>query len=88
VSMDAEVVRNANAERQSRYRQSPAGRAAAVSRNKLLKAARLARRNHHFQLKNRARALGFDGVFGGPVPTGVPRLGELKLCTFRPGVTR
>jgi len=88
VSMDAEVVRNANAERQSRYRQSPAGRAAAATRNKRLKAARLARRNHHFRLKNRARALGFDGVYGGPVPTGVPSLGELNLATFRAEVTR
>jgi hypothetical protein len=50
------------------------------------KAARLDRRNHHFRLKNRARALGFDGVHGGPTPAGLPRLGDLKL--LKAGVTR
>jgi hypothetical protein len=43
---------------------------------------RMSRRNYRFRLLNRSRALGFDGKHTGPVPDGVPSLGELNLRAF------
>lgn len=49
--------------RQKAYRRSPAYRA----RLDQQKAARFERRLYRYQRRNRARALGFDGRYGGPL---------------------
>jgi hypothetical protein len=82
-SMGAHVYTDAKYER---YRNSPKGIAAATRRNAGLCAQRAARRAYHAARKNQFRSIGFDGKYGGPIPDGLPRIGELKLSNFKPSV--
>jgi hypothetical protein len=72
-----------NAERQARYRKSPVGIVLEALRNEGLKQARLRRRLYHASRKYQACSLSFDGRFSGPVNSGVPALGDLKLSSFK-----
>jgi len=83
VSLDSESVRNANAERQSRFRKSPAGKAAAARRAAALQEQRRQRRAYRDSRLHRAQSLSFDGRYSGPLTVGVPRIGDLKLSSFK-----
>jgi hypothetical protein len=85
VCLLTESVRKTNAEYQATFRNSAKGEAAKRKRSARLKAARAARRAYRNDLltrANRARAITFDGRYGGPFPDGCPRIGELKMTDF------
>lgn len=64
--------------RQAAYRNSPAH----TDNLKRLRDARRARRADHYQRRNRSRALAPVRGYSGPVPDGVPRLGDLNLKNY------
>jgi hypothetical protein len=64
--------------RQAAYRKS----AAHLANLKRLRDARTARRADHYQRCNRSRALSPLRGYSGPVPDGVPRLGDLNLKNY------
>jgi hypothetical protein len=72
-----------NAERQARFRKTPVGIVLAALRNEDLKQARLRRRLYHASRKHQACSLSFDGRYSGPLTSGVPALGDLRLSSFK-----
>jgi hypothetical protein len=64
--------------RQAAYRTSPAH----VDNLKRLRNARAARKADHYRRKHQYQAISTVRGYGGPIPSGVPRIGDLNLNNY------
>ena len=78
VSLDTKPVRNVNAERQRRYRQSEKGRASYEARKRAKREDTRRRRNLRWSELNKFRCLDGLGRYGGPNASGIPRAADFQ----------